>query len=148
MLQAASPNIAIIRPYVYTGHSMPFLHWFLSNDHPIAYAMRERGLRLLNVGDTPLPSNNAVETALTTFIAEHPLWAKSAACMSLLSHQKLASAVISRVQRSGMCFLHAAIVGLHYLVNFHSETEQRSVVDIRLSTARHGGRDVAALPLC
>ena len=132
-LQAASmTHDAIPMPYVFQGRAMPYLHWFLSSDHHIAQAMRERGHRLLNDGDTALPlTQDHGAAALHAFIDDHPLWAAPGAFVSLLHHEKLVSVVISRVQCSGVCFLHAAIVGLYYLINFNSASRHRSVVTSR-----------------
>lgn len=127
---SAEPGSAVPKmPFVSQHFSWPYLHWFLSSADPIALAMRDRSYRLLNFGDTPLPSSTGGAAALATFIAANPLWIGPAAYISL-HHQKLAPAVISRVQRSGVCFLHAVLVGLHYLLNFHGDAPQASIADI------------------
>lgn len=128
-LQRAAPPGTVVRPDVSPYYVMPYLRWFLNSSHSIACAMRERSDRLLSVGDTPLPHHNGGAAALEIFIAAHPEWNDDTAYVSL-RHSKLKYAVISRVQRSGVCFLHAVIVGLHYLLNFHSTTPHASVVDI------------------
>ena len=131
---AAQAGVVIPMPHVSVYSDMPYLYWFLTSTHPLAKSMRERSGRLLAGGDTPLQADYGFKAsaALDAFIDGHPLWTEDGAFVSL-RRPRLNSSIISRVQLSGVCFLHSAIVGLHYLRNFFrpaGSSAQSNVVDI------------------
>ena len=85
--------------------------------------MRCRLTRLLASNDTPQTAEGHAapdpRTALKAFLASNPLWAEAGAHCTLLFREfpSCMDALVLRLQKSGVCFLHAPLVAVHYLVS-------------------------------
>lgn len=107
----------------------PFLSFFLTSESGIAKYFRSRLDRLLDHGDRETHADFAV--ALEAFIVLNPAWRNTTTSyISLLANPRLRRAMISRVQITGLCFLHAPLVALHYAVNLQSVDLNNQTVDI------------------
>ena len=105
------------------GLPYPYLRWFVINKHECARKMRCRLTRLLASNDTPQTAEGHAapdpRAALDAFLASNPLWAEAGAHCTLLFREfpSCMDALVLRLQKSGLCFLHAPLVAVHYLVS-------------------------------
>ena len=113
---------------VFDGQLYSHLRFFARDGHAIAVSARARLARLLSNSDTSLAGRaEEPRAALDAFIAANPLWTQGGDTCTLVfwCFPPIMDALILRVQLSGLCFLHAPIVALHYLLNMtarHPET--------------------------
>ena len=105
------------------------MRFFADSSHAIAVDARERLSLLLATNDVAIVGGSSTKPreALNGFLQANPLWRENDdECFLVFWHfATLMSALILRVQITGLCFLHAPIVALHYLLNMtgvHLET--------------------------
>ena len=116
-----------------------FLAFFLTSASKFAVNFRDRVDRLLDDGDVETHSDFAA--TLDAFIAANPAWRNTTTSyISLLANPRLRRAMISRVQITGLCFLHAPLVALHYAINMQSQELNSATVDIT-TALRHNFED-------
>ena len=128
-------------PVAPSGGKWPFLRYFAHSHHPVAVGSRGRLTRILSDNDVPVAGESATKplAALNDFLRVNPLWRQSDNnCFLIFWHfPSLMSALILRVQLSGLCFLHAPIVALHYLLNMTAV--HRETLDITSFARKHIG---------
>jgi hypothetical protein len=118
----------------------PYLSFFLKSSNVIAVYFRQRIDRLLEDGDIETRPLD-FQAELDAFIAAHPEWSNTTTSyISLLANPRLHRSMISRVQITGLCFLHAPLVALHYSINLASSELNNATVDIT-TALRHNFDD-------
>ena len=118
----------------------PYLAFFLKDSNIIAGYFRQRLDRLLDDGDVETSAFD-LEADLNAFVVLHPEWSNTTlSYISLLANPKLRRSMISRVQLTGLCFLHAPLVALHYAINLIASESNNATVDIT-TALRHNFDD-------
>lgn len=123
------------------GGQCPYLSFFLKDSSIIAVYFRDRVDRLLDDGDIETSGSFDFNTELLAYVEKHPEWKNtSSSYISLLANPMLHRSMISRVQLTGLCFLHAPLVALHYAINMRSPEPNNETVDIT-TALRHNFHD-------
>lgn len=129
-------------PVAPSGRRSPYLRFFACSAHGVAVDARMRLARMLSHNDVPLAGKSTTppHEALNDFLRANPRWQKSDDnCFLVFWHfSALMAALILRVQLTGLCFLHAPIVALHYLLNM-TGVVHRETLDITSFGRKHIG---------
>jgi hypothetical protein len=132
---------------VQDGLPRPHLRWILQSEHLVAQNMRRRLARLLSADDTPLTATGHISpeprAAFESFLLAHPLWVRPGVddqcTLVFREFPAVLAALVLRLQVSGLCFLHAPLVAVHYLYNLRATAVRASVLDITDFMRRHIG---------
>lgn len=87
----------------------------------------ERLTTIVEKGETtPTRLNMELVSVFDDFVALHPEWKENDSFVVFRDHQKLhgkSHALVERLQKSGLCYMHACVVVQHYLVAMNNDEE-------------------------
>lgn len=93
----------------------PYLDWFFFSTHQFATAFRHRLAHLLLGRDSA--GIGSPRDVMRDFLAAQPEWSSANSSFILFrDHPKLVGKMVCRIQLSGVCSYHSALVGLSYLL--------------------------------
>jgi hypothetical protein len=80
---------------------------------------------IVEIGETA-PARAEMNSMFDEFVASHPEWDRGHSFVAFRDHPRLrgkSHALVERLQRSGLCYMHAGVVVQHYLVAMSNDGE-------------------------